>query len=220
MKGIRAVLAGLICSGMLIVSGCSSLHYNIVFQDINGLVKGDAVCFEKNRIGRVDNILYREKGDYKVSIEIEKEFSAAVTEDSKFYIGTSPLDSNKKAVVLILLEKGGAPLESGAEIQGSASSFPADLQPFLDKLESGLDKFFTDLKSIPESEEFKELENQLDMMVDNIKEKGAAAKEKFNTETLPRLKQELETLRKKLEGLGREEELKPLERKLNNLENV
>lgn len=207
-------------SGILILAGCSTLEFKIVFQQTDGLMQGDAVFFEKNRLGTVKKISYRQEGDYLVLVDIKKEFSAAVTKESRFHIDRSPLESDAKAIILTLLQKGGVPLKSGTVIQGSElSSFP-HVKPFFEKLEAGLNKFIGDLQKIPETREYKNLEKQLDKFVKEMQDKGTMAKDKFKDEILPGIKKEIELLRKKLEKFGREEELKPLEKKLNNLTEI
>ncbi|MFO7751102.1 MAG: MlaD family protein [Desulfobacteraceae bacterium] len=222
MNKKMSILFCLICSGILLFFGCSSsLDYKIAFNETNGLGTGDDVLFEKNPVGKVDKIVYRKQGDYLVSVHIQQEFSAAVTSNSRFHIGNSPLNSEEKAVIITLSEKGGAPLKSGSVIQGNSQPSPlVEITPYLETFEKSFNKFVSDLKTIPETEEYKKLEGQLDRFVNDIKEKGESARKKFNKETLPAIKKELEVLRKKLEELGREEEIKPLEKKFDNLKDV
>ncbi|HKK90344.1 MAG TPA: MlaD family protein [Desulfobacteraceae bacterium] len=222
MNRNRSILFCLICTGILLFFGCSSpLDYRIAFNETNGIETGNAVVFEKNRIGKVNKIVYREKGDYLVSVQIEPDFSAVVTGKSRFHIQDSPLNSGEKAIIITLIEKGGEPLKSGSVIQGNSPPSPfVEITPFLETFEKSFNKFVSDLKTFPETEEYKKLESQLDRFVNDIKEKGDTVREKFNNETLPAIKKELEILRKKLEELGREEEIKPLEKKLDNLKEV
>jgi len=60
----------------------------------------------------------------------------------------------------------------------------------------------------------------MDRLAEEMKRAGKAAKEKFKNEYLPRLQEELNKLKEKLHQLDREDEVEPLEIKLEDLRQI
>lgn len=104
-----------------LVSGCSerSLELQLRYDEIFGLTEKEAVYFERNRIGQVENVSYREMGDYLVTISIVPEFKNAATEQSKFFIGADPTDDQKMAVIITQEQPGGKILPEGSIVEGT-----------------------------------------------------------------------------------------------------
>ena len=199
--------------------GCkeTGLNLKIRYDQIQGLKEGDRVIFEQNHIGQVVDIFYSEDGYYMVDVAIKKDFTNAITEHSKFFVTSDPLNNEKKAIEITQMPRGGTPLTDGATVIGSAKS-SAQFNQMLDNfgkafedLKKQFEEFLDDLRKIPGSEEFKKLEKELDDLLEDIKKSGKEAREKIQKEVLPKLKRELEELRERLRKLGREEEIKPLE---------
>ena len=90
----------------------------------------------------------------------------------------------------------------------------------LKDFEKQFEQFSKDLKSIPESQEFKKLENELQRLLEEMKRSGQSMQQKIKEELLPKLKEEMEELRKRLRELGREDEMKPLEIKMEKIQNI
>ena len=63
---------------------------------------------------------------------------------------------------MTLAQKGGEKLEKGATVKALPPSAIQGLTPFFNKFKSGFDEILNDMKSIPESEQYKQLENQID----------------------------------------------------------
>jgi len=70
---------------------------------------------------------------------------------------------------------------------------------------------------LSESEQIKRLEKELDRLLADVQYLGEEMKHRLKTEILPRIKETIEELRRKLKELGREEELVPVERKVEEL---
>jgi hypothetical protein len=158
-----------------------------------------------------------------VDLAIKKDFANAATEYSKFFIIEDPQNKGKKAVEMIHVQRGGSPLKDGATVQGSTKSSAVlsrmedDFEKGLEDLEEYFERFFEDLRGVPESQEFKKLEKELERLAEEMKRSGKSAQEKIQKELLPRLKQEIEKLRKQLRKFGRERELEPLETQIEKI---
>ncbi|MFH1156179.1 MAG: MlaD family protein [Pseudomonadota bacterium] len=215
----RAIMIVLILPGLLF--GCSSnLGLKVRFEQINGLAKGDAVIFEQIAIGQVKQITYEAPGTFLVSIDLDKEFIPAATEFSHFSISPSPLDPARKAIVMTNEKKGGTPLARGSVVEGEEPAPPVDFKPLMDQIKKGFDSFMDDLAGIPESQQYKAFENKLDELAKDMQTSGKAVQDEIRDTIIPKMKKELEKLRKTLESLGRENEVKPLEKKLEAIREI
>ena len=212
----------------LVFWGCqeSGLKLKIRYDQNDGLKQGDRVIFEQNHIGMVTGVNYSDEGFFLVEIVIQKEFTNAATEHSRFFIIIDPTDKSHKAVEMIEIRKGGALLRNNVILDGSTRS-SALFDQMIIGFEKGLEDFkkqfeqFTeDLSKIPESEEFKRLEDELKSLYDEMKRSGKEVREKIQKELLPLLEQELEKLKERLQKDGREEELKPLEIEMEKIREI
>lgn len=106
---------------LLLLSGCleRSLSFQLRYDQILGLKQSDSVYFGENNVGGVEKITYTEQGDYLVKIKIQEEFKNTATGDSKFFIGYSPEDHGRRAVIIVQEKPGGVLLQKGDIILGS-----------------------------------------------------------------------------------------------------
>ncbi len=212
----------------LVFWGCKGSDVNIKLRcdQIQGLREGDRVIFEQNRIGEVTGIFYLVDGHYMVDLSIKKDFANAATEYSKFFIIGDPQNKGRKAIEMIQTRRGGSPLTNGATVEGSTRSSAAfsrmgdDLEKGLEDLKEHFARFFEDLRSVPESQEFKKLEKELERLGEEMKRSGKSAREKIQKELLPRLKHEIEKFREQLRKFGREKELEPLETQMKKMREI
>ena len=201
----------------------TGLNLKVRFDDLQGLQADNRVLFESNHVGQVTRVFYAQDGFYLVDIIIHEEFANAATQHSQFYIVEDPRVAGKKAVEIMLLRKGGKPLADGAEVEGSTRSaavYQKMLQDFdkqAGEIGRQLQKFFEDLKKLPESDEVKQLQRDLEDLGRAMEEAGKATRDKIENEVVPMMKEELERLRKRLENFGREKEVEPLEKQLEKL---
>lgn len=220
--GKKILLLLLVASVFL---GCkeTGLNLKVRYDQIQGLNEGDRVIFEQNHVGQVAGIFYSEEGYYLVDVVIRKDFANAATDHSEFIITWDPEKEGKKAIEITQSPKGGTPLTDGATVIGTTRASPrsnqlwGDFGKTLDNLKKQLEEFADDLSKIPESEEFKRLEEELERLLEEMKKSGNAAREKIEKEVLPRIKRELEKLKETLRRLGREEDVKPLEVQMEKL---
>jgi ABC-type transporter Mla subunit MlaD len=217
-----------IIAGAFFVAGCyeKELTFKIRFQEINGLKVEAPVIFEQNQIGKVIGITYTKEGAYLVDVVIAKEFTHAATGSSRFFIGRDPQDATRKTVEVVNLSKGGTTLEKGVTVEGSSRAtalldeFLGGMKDALKDLEGTLDEMTEPLRKIPESDEVRKLQKQMNDLMEALKQKGADAREKFQKEILPELQKKMDELRERLRKFGREKELDPLEEEMKNLKKI
>ena len=202
-----------------LISGCTPYELNITFETAKGLKQSAPVIFEQQTIGTVDRIEYSENGEFVVSATIDKKFRNAVRTDSVFYIAPDPSDADGKALFMAHESETGSPIESGKTVKGqpyAPNSAMGVFKDMVDDLDQGLDRFVRDLKQLPESEQYKRFEKELEALAEKMKNAGDKTRDKIQNEIIPKLKKKLEELEKK----GEEEKVKPLEKKLENLQSV
>ncbi|MCF8045642.1 MAG: MCE family protein [Desulfarculaceae bacterium] len=202
-----------------VISGCTPFELDITFDTVKGLKKSAPVIFEEQTIGSVDRIEYSEDGKFLVSVTIEKEFRNAVRTDSVFYIASDPSDAEAKALFMAHESETGSPLESGKTVKGqpyAPSSAMGIFKEMVDDMDRGLDRFVRDMKQLPESEQYKRFEKELEALSEKMKTAGEKTRDKIRDEIIPKLQKKLEELKKK----GEKEKIKPIEKKLENLQKV
>jgi paraquat-inducible protein B len=208
--------------------GCEAENLNLFirFDHIDGLKSNDSVIFETNRIGKVDEVTYTKKGDYLVELMIHKAYMNAVTEHVRFFIVSDPQNNGRSVVEMLQILKGGKPLQNNTVLEGSNKSsviierLEKDLEKGMESFRKEFNEFAEELKKIPDSEAFKKLEDELVNIYEKMKRSGKDVREMIQKEMLPRLEQELENLRKRLHEKGREDELKPLEIKMEEIRKI
>ncbi len=198
--------------------GCEGegLNIKIKYDRTQGLKTGDRVVFEDNNIGQVKSVTFARSGYYVVDVWIKKEFRNAVTEHSRFYIITDLDNKDRKAIEMTLVRKGGIVLKDGAMVDGSTrpsvliDKMVGDFEKGLEGLKKKFEEFSEGLTRIPQSEEFKRLEEKLKGLTEEIERSGKAAGDKIQKEVLPFLEKELEKLRERLKKIRKKEEEKPV----------
>lgn len=208
--------------------GCATRgkHLVIKFDHIYGLTSHDAVIFEKNRIGRVGEITYTKNGNFLVNLTIEKSFANTATVDTRFFIVSDPRHNGRKAVQVIQTQKGGEPLKNNAVVEGSVKSsviierMQKDLAREMKDLSRQFNIFSDQLKKVPDSEAYKKLEQELTNLYDEMKQSGKEVREMIQKEILPRLEEELQHLKQRLQKKGKENEMKPLETKMEKIKKI
>lgn len=212
----------------IILLGCEAENLNLFirFDHIDGLKSNDSVIFETNRIGKVDGVTYTKKGDYLAELMIHKAYTNAVTEHVRFFIVSDSQINGRSVVEMIQILKGGRPLQNNTVLEGSSKSsaiferLEKDLAKGMESVRKEFNEFAEELKKIPDSEAFKKLEDELVNLYEKMKQSGKEVREKIQKEILPLLEQELENLKKRLQEKGREDELKPLEIKMEEIRKI
>jgi hypothetical protein len=210
---------------VLFLSGCGlgTLDFEVRYQDVSGLRKDDRVLFEERHIGNVTDIKYTSQEDYLVEVSIRREFANEATEYSRFYIGLDPKQRGRQCVHMVRVNNGGAPIEEDSIIEGTTKyavlygQFSAKLLDNLERFELELNRFVESFRRLPEGEQIKQLEQELDLLLEELQYFGEGAKQKLESKILPRIKEIIEELRKRLKELGREDDLKYVDGKMEQL---
>jgi len=209
----------------LIIIGCIETTHNfkVRFNDVQGLRKNDQVYFDKTAIGKVTDIEYTDTGNYLVSVTVENQFSSLPKDTSTFYIDSNPDSESEKALRIIQFKDGGSKLEKKAVVEGQskyaaiygqiANSFYKNIYV----MESEIDEVFKGLQSFSESEQIKQIERQLDKILVELDHMSVEMRYKFKTEILPNIYEQIEKLRRRLEGIGKEEKLKYVDQKMETI---
>lgn len=213
----------LISALFLSACGLGTLDFTVRYQDAAGLRKDDRVLFQERHIGVVKDVKYANQGHFLVDISIRKEFAKEATKYSRFYISLDPKRGDRQAVHMARIKNGGAPIKEDSIVAGTTkkavlySQFSAKLRDNLEKFESELNGFVESLTRLPESEQIKQLEQELDRLLAELQHLGEGAKHKLKSEVLPRIKEGIEELRRRLKEMGREDDLKYVDRKMEQL---
>ena len=209
----------------LVLIGCigTSHNFRIRFNDIEELRKNDQVFFDQTPIGVVTDVEYTDTGNYLVKVAVEDQYSSLPKDTSTFYIDSNPENESQKAVRIIQIEDGGNAIEKNATVEGQ-TKYAAIYGQIANKfrknvrlMESEINEFFKGLQNLSEDEQIKQLEKQLDKILSEIKSLSAQMKHKLETEILPRIKEQIEELRRHLEEIGKEEKLIYVDQKIETI---
>jgi len=102
--GIAFLVAGILVIGNIRETFVKKTRIYSIFEDVNGLQKGNNVWFSGVRIGTVSGISFSGKSDVIVSIKIETDALKYIRKDSKVKVSSDGLIGNK-----ILVIYGGTP---------------------------------------------------------------------------------------------------------------
>ncbi|WP_020676174.1 MlaD family protein [Geopsychrobacter electrodiphilus] len=107
------------------------------------------------------------------------------------------------------------------EFKLSAAAKSNELSRQLEKSLADINQQFRELdlsnRFTPSDEEISQLKDALDTFIDEFERAGKQLQDQLRTEVIPQLRQELEALKKRLERDRREEKIKEIEVKLNEL---
>lgn len=210
----------------LLACRSNSILINITFDQVSGIEKGNRVLFQGNKAGNVKDVQYHQNGKYTVQVEIDKGFANAVTEYSQFHIIDDPGQKGPKGIEVILEREGGKPLADGSTVigvspdMGLAGKIQKELDAGLGFIKKQIDKFENDLKSLPESQAYKDLKKTIEDFASEIERQEKQTRESLKREWLPKIQRELEELRRRLKEMGREDELAPLDQEVNRIRNM
>ncbi len=209
----RVGVAVCVALGILLIGGCSrDLDVTVRFREVHGLRAGAPVLWNGTPVGRVDEIRYSPDGRFEVGVEVEEAFRDAVTDRSLFVVGTEP-DGDDRVLELVVVGEGGAPLRDGAVVDGATR-----YEAMGEAVRGQIDRFLRDVREIPDSEAFRELEKAVDRLAEQFRDAGREARERLRRDVLPELRRRFDELRRWFEEQGRGRELDPLDRKIRELE--
>ncbi|CCK79080.1 MlaD family protein [Desulfobacula toluolica] len=224
---LKSTIFGLLAS-LFFLSACTGLTLSVQFKQIDGLKQNDPVIFNSTTIGKVKTISYTKDADFLVSIQIQKEFSHAATEDTQFYIDVSPLSSNSKseskAVFLEQNNPGGKKLDPGTIVQGTSKRtlipYAKALESLGQTLENAFSKMLTDIEKIPESDQYKNLKKKLSELKTRLESSSKEMQENIRNDILPKLEEKFKEIIKSLEQQGQNDKARELEKDFGKLQEI
>lgn len=187
------------------LSGCQEkgVKFNVRYDQIQGLGNGDPVVFENNIAGRVLGYKYTKEGDYLVEVNVTPEFKEAATTATRFFIVEHPDLPDRKAIEMICPDRGAPLIASGQTVSGAAaaSSF---LARFLGNLEKNLGNLANEPTTDPKAEPLKSMAGRFTALLKELEKAGADVNESLERELIPRIREELEKLKGRLDTIGGE----------------
>ena len=221
----RMIIFGMLC---WFVTGCfsSSLDLTIKFDRVEGLKAGDRVLFQENQAGEVEKITYTDEGAYLVQIAIDGNFKAAATEHTRFFIIGDPKVDGHKAIKLVQVRTDGKALADGSTVTGSTPT-SAIFEAVMQQVNQGMDDFNAyiaqlskEINDIPESDAYKDLESKLNQLMGKMESSSEEMRRAIKEEILPQIEAAIERLKEQLKDQGREEEVAPLESKIEDIKTM
>jgi ABC-type transporter Mla subunit MlaD len=193
----------------LVLVGCFGTTHNFMirFNDIEGLRKNDQVFFNNTPIGVVKDVEYTDSGSYLVKVAVEDQYSSLPKDSSTFYIDSHPEAEGQKAIRIIQIQ------DEGNIIEKNAIKFRKNVGV----IESEINEFLKGLQNLTEDEQIKQIERQLDKILAEIENLSVQMKHKLETEILPRIREQIEELRRRLGEIGKEKKLKYVDQKIKTI---
>ena len=209
----------------LMLTGCTGdLDFIVRFKAVDGLRTGDRVWSDAQTIGAVSAVDYSDQADYLVAVRIERQYAEALGQGSLFYVDTDPQAPERKALMVILDASNGDPITDGQTVAGTAR-WEARMQQMTRRMEetvSGLavelGQYWQDLQNLSASEQVQRLEQELDRIIAELRRLSASARHELRTNILPRLREQLAELRRKLQAPENEGQFDRLEEKIERID--
>ncbi len=209
---------------LFFLTACTSdsLDFNIQYNTINALKKGDRLVCNDAPIGLVKKIVYRDDGKFLVTVSVDRAHAHLPTSTSQFFIATDPADDQKR-VIEMLHDKDGAPIKAWQTIAGT-TALEGSLRKLQDKFEKEMSKFndqlsqlWEEILKVPDSQQLKKFEAEIDRILKELETLSDKARKKLETEIIPNMLKQFQELRKQFEGKGHDEELDAIENKLKKI---
>ena len=226
MRNNRFSILPLIFVYVLAAACVGSLQLTVLYDRTEGLKQNDPVLWNEQKIGKVQSVKQNGPDRASVQLQIRKDFSDKVTDESRFLIQADPRSRGDSFVRMVNLSEKGNPLPSGTAVEGSTylslqlERTAKGLEAWREQLERELERWEKELSQLPERESYKELEREMDYWLNKLGQAGVDTREYFREEMLPRLEEALRELKKRLRQLGKEKEVETLEVKLDKLKSI
>jgi hypothetical protein len=223
MKRRVSLLMIFLGSAIFFLSCSVSHRVVVVYDQADGLETGDRVYWEDRVIGRVETLEKNPQAGIHVPLEIKKDFSPMVTNQSRFLIQTDPLRAGHQAVEMVQLAAGGQPLPNGAVVEGSTSfsllveKGSREIQGWASLFQDHMSGLEKEMSRLSEREWQKKLEGQMEEWARELERSSQEVRRYFKEEILPQLEEAVQDLLRRLKELEKEEEGRPLERELDHL---
>ncbi len=201
-------LLALIIFISLVGCGPKGLNFKISYTKLEGLTPESSIIHKNQVIGKVVGIEVGKESQYLVAVSIKSPNHKHINNDSEFFITDDPLQSGKKAIEVETTTDDGAPIEENSVMLGMNNvseteiffkSLDRALNQGIRGLADELETFGNRLDKLPESKEFKELEQELNNFGKALGKAGKEFEKSMEKDLIPNLKKELDRLEKNLE---------------------
>ncbi|MEE9612323.1 MAG: hypothetical protein V3W19_13800 [Desulfatiglandales bacterium] len=210
----------------LVLACLGNLRLTVVYDQADELRAGDRVIWQEQTIGEVQAVEADATGRLAAQMQIKGNFREKVTDESRFLIQADPQKYWQKHIEMVNLAEGGNPLPNGAKVEGSTylslqlERGSRGLAAWSQLLLQELERWQKELNQLPEEEWYKELEHQMDYWLSEMGQAGVETRRYFREEVLPRLEEAVRELEKRLKELGKKNEAKILNIKLEELKRI
>jgi phospholipid/cholesterol/gamma-HCH transport system substrate-binding protein len=200
--------------GLLACRGEGPLRFAVLFQDAQGIERGDEVEYKGLEIGEVRRVDIDQEGNVRVEVEVRPRHRTAVAMSSVIDIERGGMLGGRK---LVIRDGEGAriPMLEGAELMGRESGRDRAVDSLRragrDALESvGAvgESLAERFREIRDSEKGQELADSLTRLGEETATMTREQAERFREEQLPALRARAEELRRELEDKGLDDEAK------------
>jgi phospholipid/cholesterol/gamma-HCH transport system substrate-binding protein len=145
--GLLILLVGVFTLGGQKKSFVPSIKVQAVFDNVNGLQKGDNVWFSGVKVGTVKSVDFNGNSQIRVTMHIERKAQEFIRKDAKAKVGAEGFIGNKLVVIY-----GGTPeaghVEGGEHLQVERTLSTDDMMATLQKNNENLVAITTDFKTV------------------------------------------------------------------------
>lgn len=145
--GLLILLVGVFTLGGQKKAFVPSINVQAVFDNVNGLQKGDNVWFSGVKVGTVKTIEFNGNAQIRVTLHIERKAQEFIRKDAKAKVGAEGFIGNKLVVIY-----GGTPqaghIEGGEHLQVERTLSTDDMMATLQKNNENLVAITTDFKTV------------------------------------------------------------------------
>jgi phospholipid/cholesterol/gamma-HCH transport system substrate-binding protein len=145
--GLLIFLVGIFTLGGQKKAFVPTVRITAVFNDVNGLQKGDNVWFSGVKVGTVKTIDFDGSSKIKVTMQIERKAQEFIRKDAKAKVGAEGFIGNKLIVIY-----GGTPkaeaIEGGEHLQVESTLSTDDMMATLQKNNENLVTITTNFKTV------------------------------------------------------------------------
>lgn len=145
--GLLILLVGIFTLGGQKKSFVPSITVQAVFDNVNGLQKGDNVWFSGVKVGIVKSVEFNGSSQIKVTMHIERKAQEFIRKDAKAKVGAEGFIGNKLVVIYGGTPKA-EPIENGENLQVEHSLSTDDMMATLQKNNENLVAITTDFKTV------------------------------------------------------------------------
>jgi phospholipid/cholesterol/gamma-HCH transport system substrate-binding protein len=145
--GLLILLVGIFTLGGQQKTFAPSITVQAVFDNVNGLQKGDNVWFSGVKVGIVKSIEFNGNALIRVSMHIERKAQEFIRKDAKAKVGAEGFIGNKLVVIYGGSPEAGA-IEGGEHLQVEKTLSTEDMMATLQKNNENLVAITTDFKTV------------------------------------------------------------------------